>query len=117
MYKGHKIIYHGGYVKGYRAEIAFCPEEQLGMVFLQNSPNRVASMSVPAFFNIWFASKDSVDVDSMPYPEMPNLNFLDDSTFNVNSKFKFIPESIIRPDLSRFMEFVCTWHPFISLRV
>ncbi len=51
-YKGHRIIYHGGYVMGYRAEIAFCPELDTGLAFLQNSPNGVASKFVPAFFNM-----------------------------------------------------------------
>jgi beta-lactamase class C len=53
-YKGHKIIYHGGFVTGYKAEIAFCPDEKIGLVFLENSPNQLASKSVPEFFNIWF---------------------------------------------------------------
>ncbi len=51
-YKGHRIIYHGGYVRGYRAEIAFCPELKTGLAFLQNSPNGVASRCVPTFFNL-----------------------------------------------------------------
>ena len=54
MYKSRKIIYHGGYVKGYRAEIAFCPQENIGIAFLQNSPNQVASRCVPAFFDSYF---------------------------------------------------------------
>jgi len=53
-YKGRRIIYHGGYVRGYRAEIAFCPSENVGLAFLQNSPNRLASQFVPTFFNIFF---------------------------------------------------------------
>ena len=53
-YKGHRIIYHGGYVRGYRAEIAFCPELDTGIAFLQNSPDRVASLCIPVFFNILF---------------------------------------------------------------
>jgi beta-lactamase class C len=53
-YKGRKIIYHGGFVTGYKAEIAFCPEDKVGLVFLENSPNQLASMCVPGFFNIWF---------------------------------------------------------------
>lgn len=96
MYKGYKIIYHGGYVKGYRAEIAFCPEEEVGLVFLQNSPNRIASMCVPAFFNLWIASKESVEPDSIKYRIVPNLNFLDDSFFNINEKFELIPDSNLR---------------------
>jgi len=53
-YKGRRILYHGGYVRGYRAEIAFCPEEQVGIAFLQNSPNGMASRVVPEFFNRFF---------------------------------------------------------------
>jgi beta-lactamase class C len=53
-YKGRKILYHGGFVTGYKAEIAFYPEEKIGLVFLENSPNQLASKCVPEFFNIWF---------------------------------------------------------------
>jgi len=58
-YKGKKILYHGGYVKGYRSEIAFCPEENVGMAFLQNSSTDLAAKVVPMFFNMWFAQEDS----------------------------------------------------------
>lgn len=54
-YKGYNIIYHGGYVKGYRAEISFCPELNTGIVFMQNSPNRLSSESVPVFWDLYFA--------------------------------------------------------------
>ena len=60
-YKGRDIVYHGGYVMGYRAEIAFCPEEDIGISFLQNSPNRLASQSIPTFFNYYFNMKDRAD--------------------------------------------------------
>jgi beta-lactamase class C len=59
-YKGRKIIYHGGFVTGYRAEIAFCPEENVGLVFLENSPNQLASACVPDFFNIWFEKNHQI---------------------------------------------------------
>ncbi len=59
-FRGHDIVYHGGYVKGYRAEIAFCREENTGIVFLQNSPNRLSSMSVPKFWNLYFDLKESM---------------------------------------------------------
>lgn len=64
FYKGHKVVYHGGYVTGYRAEIAFCPEEKVGIAFLQNSPNRLASKCIPEFFNRWFGSTDSLKTDT-----------------------------------------------------
>jgi beta-lactamase class C len=58
LYRGRKIIYHGGYIRGYRAEIGFCPEEDIGIAFLQNSPNSLASRVVPSFFDRYFDHKD-----------------------------------------------------------
>lgn len=52
-YHGLKIAYHGGYVQGYKAEIAYCPEEDLGIAFLTNSPNRVASEIVPLLLDLY----------------------------------------------------------------
>lgn len=53
-YRGRKIVYHGGYIQGYRAEIAFCPAEDVGIAFMQNSPNSLASKVVPRFFDLYF---------------------------------------------------------------
>ena len=53
-YQGRQIVYHGGYIQGYRAEIAFCAEENVGIAFLQNSPNGLASRCVPTFFDLLF---------------------------------------------------------------
>lgn len=41
--EGQTIIYHGGYVNGYRSEIMTIPEENLGMVVLSNAPNSLIS--------------------------------------------------------------------------
>ncbi len=59
-YKGRKIAYHGGYVKGYRAEIALCKEENFGIVYLSNSPSAIAARSVPEFINRLFEFKDKL---------------------------------------------------------
>ncbi|MFW6369690.1 MAG: serine hydrolase domain-containing protein, partial [Bacteroidota bacterium] len=48
------IVYHGGYVRGYRAEIALFPEENIGIAVLMNGANRLASQSIPYFFNRYF---------------------------------------------------------------
>ncbi len=58
-YKGRKIAYHAGYVDGYKSEIALCKTEDIGIVYLTNSPNKVASVSVPEFLNLYFDLKDS----------------------------------------------------------
>ena len=52
-YKGRQIAYHGGYVSGYRAEIALCRQEGLGIAFLTNAPGRVGSEVVPALLDMW----------------------------------------------------------------
>lgn len=49
------VVYHGGFVEGYRAEIAFCPKKQIGIVMLQNSANTLAVEAVPHFINSYFA--------------------------------------------------------------
>jgi beta-lactamase class C len=56
-YKGRSVAYHGGYVHGYKAEIALCRQENIGIVYLTNSPNSVASQSVPEFLNRLFEFK------------------------------------------------------------
>lgn len=53
-YKGRRIACHSGYVKGYRSEIIVCREENIGFVYLTNSPDAVASQSAPVFFNSFF---------------------------------------------------------------
>ena len=65
-YKGKRILYHGGYVRGYRAEIAFCPEEKTGVVFLLNSPNRLASQVVPTFFNLYLEELPAYAAQPVP---------------------------------------------------
>lgn len=56
-YKDRIVAYHGGYVSGYKAEIAVCRDEDIGIAFLTNSPGRVGSEVVPLFLNIWFGSE------------------------------------------------------------
>jgi beta-lactamase class C len=53
-YKGHKIAYHGGYVKGYNAEIALCNYNKIGIAILCNSPNNNTFKCIPAFLNMFF---------------------------------------------------------------
>lgn len=53
---GHDIIYHGGYVEGFRAEIAFDPDTQLGIAVLFNANTPVASACIPRFVNSFFST-------------------------------------------------------------
>jgi beta-lactamase class C len=48
---GRDIVYHGGYVEGYRSEIAFDPESKIGIAVMFNSNTPLASQCVPRFLN------------------------------------------------------------------
>ena len=58
-YKGRKVAYHGGYVNGYKAEIALCENEKTGIVFLTNSPNTLATKTVPQYLDLLFEFQDT----------------------------------------------------------
>lgn len=50
----HKnFVHHGGWVQGYRAEMVFNRELQIGMVFLTNSETRLAKDVVFKFVNLY----------------------------------------------------------------
>jgi len=51
---GHDIVYHGGFVEGFRAEIAFDPDTKIGLAVLFNSNTPLASQCVPYFVNSFF---------------------------------------------------------------
>ncbi|WP_170864362.1 serine hydrolase domain-containing protein [Fodinibius roseus] len=55
---GQKIVYHGGYVNGYRSEIAFAPEDGLGICILINTSSSYPLTVIPDFFN-YFKSNSS----------------------------------------------------------
>lgn len=48
---GQKIVYHGGYVNGYRSEIAFAPEDGVGICILINTNSSYPLKVIPDFFN------------------------------------------------------------------
>jgi len=62
-YKGRKVAYHGGYVLGYKAEIALCEEEEIGIALLTNSPTSSSAQNIPAFLNMLFAEKDKLALE------------------------------------------------------
>jgi len=51
--ENRNLVYHGGYLNGYRTEMAFCLEEDVGIVVLSNSFSRFLMQSVPSFFKIY----------------------------------------------------------------
>lgn len=58
---GQKVVYHGGYVNGYRSEIAFAPEDEIGICILINTSSSYPLTVIPDFFN-HFRSDSSVAI-------------------------------------------------------
>jgi beta-lactamase class C len=48
---GQKIVYHGGYVNGYRSEIAFAPDDGIGIAILINAGSSYPLAVIPGIFN------------------------------------------------------------------
>ncbi len=50
-FKGLRVIHHGGGVRGYRSEMAFSPDANIGMVLMFNAESNAANEVVPEFFS------------------------------------------------------------------
>ena len=50
-YKGLRVVHHGGGVRGYRSEMAFAPDANIGMVLLLNAQSSAANDVIPNFFD------------------------------------------------------------------
>ena len=58
--EGQKIVYHGGYVNGYRSEIAFSPEDGVGICVLINANSSYPLQVIPGLFE--YFRTDSIEV-------------------------------------------------------
>ncbi|MFT6988723.1 MAG: beta-lactamase class C [Paraglaciecola sp.] len=50
-FAGHTLNYHGGWVQGYRADIAFSPEYGVGYVMLMNAESNLINEFTPDFWS------------------------------------------------------------------
>lgn len=62
---GHDVVYHGGYVEGFRSEIAFDPESKVGIAIMFNSNTSFASQCVPQFMNVFLETCCSVETNTL----------------------------------------------------
>ena len=53
-------IYHGGYVNGYRSEVAVNPKEKIAVCILANAPGELADNGIPLFFSLYEPKRDSI---------------------------------------------------------
>jgi beta-lactamase class C len=59
-FKNDTLLYHGGYVRGYRSEIAVDRRSKIGICVLGNGPGRMVDNAVPMFFNMFYNKRDSI---------------------------------------------------------
>lgn len=52
--KDHDVLYHGGYVEGFRTEIAVDPKSEIGIAVMFNSNTSFASQCIPHFMNAYY---------------------------------------------------------------
>ena len=74
-YSGHRMVFHGGAVQGYRGAIAMLPERDLGVVILWNSGSSLPSGLMPTILDraiglsgeSWLAIDYDYDADDIRY--------------------------------------------------
>ncbi|TWT21153.1 beta-lactamase family protein [Luteimonas marina] len=77
-YSGHRLVFHGGAVQGYRGLMAMLPERDLGVVILWNSNSALPSGLLPTILDraIGLPTHPWLDVD----PNLESLYASDDQT-------------------------------------
>lgn len=66
------LMYHGGYVNGYRSEVAILPTEKLAVCVLTNAPSNLADIAIPTFLRTYQERKDKFTITAAaPTPTKP----------------------------------------------
>jgi len=60
-YPNDTLIYHGGYVNGYRSEVALNPKDKIAVCILANAPGELADNGIPLFFDLFNTRRDSIN--------------------------------------------------------
>ena len=66
-YAGHTLVFHGGAVQGYRSEVAFLPDRDIGAVLLWNSESAVPSGLMPTILDraLGLPERDWIELDKL----------------------------------------------------
>lgn len=59
-FKTDTLLYHGGYVNGYRSEVAINRKDKIGICVLSNGPGYLVDNTVPIFFKLYFEQRDKI---------------------------------------------------------
>jgi beta-lactamase class C len=63
--KDDTLAYHGGYVNGYRSEVAIDRKDNLAICVLVNAPGTLADISVPTFFELYSRHREAIMRESL----------------------------------------------------
>ncbi|WP_278383216.1 serine hydrolase domain-containing protein, partial [Alteromonas mediterranea] len=58
---GMKLNYHGGWVKGYRADVAFSPERKVGYVMLMNAESNMINSTTAELWKRYLKKADAAN--------------------------------------------------------
>jgi beta-lactamase class C len=59
-YPQDTIVYHGGYVTGFRSEVGLNPNAQVAVCILANAPGELPDNGVPLFFSLFAKYRDRI---------------------------------------------------------
>jgi beta-lactamase class C len=59
-YPNDTLIYHGGYVNGFRSEVAINPNGKIAVCILANAPGELPDNGIPLFFSLYESKRDSI---------------------------------------------------------
>ncbi|MCG8309956.1 MAG: beta-lactamase family protein [Cytophagales bacterium] len=59
------IAYHGGYVNGFRSQLAINTDEDIGICILTNSPTSFSSVLVPKFLSLYDDYKEHLELEEL----------------------------------------------------
>lgn len=69
------LVYHGGYVNGYRSEVALDYQDKIAICILTNAPGDVADEGIPEFLKLYNSKKDSIRMwQNQRYPLLAYLH-------------------------------------------
>ena len=54
------LVYHGGFVNGYRSEVAVSPKDKLAICILANAPGQLPDNGIPIFLNIYREYREEI---------------------------------------------------------
>ena len=63
-FDGHALNYHGGWVKGYRADVSFAPDDGVGYAMLMNAESNLINQFTAQLWDKYFVHQAKVKVST-----------------------------------------------------